>query len=133
VFRLVVKKMLLSKAYLELKKKSYPVFTLFVEKYLEENYPGWYEYLAKSACPICRTLIPDPKQLYYHLTNRSRCVEALEEIVTEIMVEYDRFYKGVCALHYRKHKNQLLAWLSTHGLRKTVELCKESARVKNAT
>jgi hypothetical protein len=133
MFRIIVKKMLLSKAYLELKKKSYPVFTLFVEKFIEEKYPKWYEYLSKSICPLCERGIYDPAQLFRHLILYSRCASALEEIVTETMVEYDRFYKTVCGLYYRKYKNQLLAWLSTYGVRKTAELCKEGARAKNAT
>jgi hypothetical protein len=132
VFRLVVKKMLLSRAYLELRKKSYPVMTLFIEKFIEERYPKWYEYLSKSTCPLCERGIYNPVQLFRHLTLYSRCAEALEEIVTEIMNEYDRFYKGVCGLYYRKYKNQLLAWLSSYGVSRTVQLCKESARNKNA-
>jgi hypothetical protein len=132
MFRIIVKKMLLNREYLEQKRKSYPVFALFVEKFIEERYPKWYEYLGKSVCPICERGIHDPVQLFRHLTLHSRCADALEEIVTEIMNEYDRFYKGLCGLYYRKYKNQLLAWLSTYGVRKTVELCKESTRIRNA-
>jgi len=132
MFRLVIKKMLLSRDYLEQKRKSYPVMTLFIEKYIEESYPGWYSYLSKSACPICRALIPDPIQLYYHLTNRSRCAYALEEIISEIMAEYEQFYKRTCKYYYSNERKQLLAWLFTYGVRKTVELCKAGKRAKNA-
>jgi hypothetical protein len=132
MFRIIVRKMLLSKAYLEQRKKSFPVFAVFVEKYLEENYPGWYEYLSKSACPVCGTLIPVPRQLYFHLTYFTRCSRAVDEIVDEIMNEYDRFYRGVCKRFYHDHKEQLLAWLSSYGVSGTAQLCKESARTKNA-
>jgi hypothetical protein len=124
--------MLLSRAYLEQRKKSYPVFALFVEKFVEERYPKWYEYLSRSICPICERGIHDPVQLFRHLTLYSRCAEALDEIVSEIISEYDRFYKGVCSRFYQKNKNQLLAWLRGYGIRKTIELCKESTRAKNA-
>ena len=127
MIRIIVKRMLLSREYLEQRKKSYPVFTVFVEKFIEEKYPKWYEYLSKSACPICRTLIPDPKQLYYHLTNRSRCAYAFYEIIDEIMNEYDKFYTHICRKQYARNKKQLTEWLEKHGLRKTVELCRESA------
>ena len=132
MFRIIVKKMLLNKEYLEQRKKSYPVFTIFVEKFIEEKYPRWYEYLSRSVCPICERGIYDPVQLFRHLTLYSRCAEALDEIVSEIITEYDRFYKGVCSTYYHDHKKQLLAWLSTYGVRKTAELCKAGKRAKNA-
>jgi hypothetical protein len=132
MFRIIVKKMLLSRAYLEQRKKSYPVFALFVEKFIEERYPKWYEYLSKSTCPLCERGIHDPVQLFRHLTLHSRCADALDEIVNEVMNEYDRFYKGVCSRFYHNHKKQLLAWLKGYGVRKTVELCKENTRAKNA-
>jgi len=132
MFRIIVKRMLLSREYLEQRKKSYPVFAVFVEKYLEENYPKWYEYLSKSACPICGVSVSDPKQLYYHLMNRTRCAVALEEIVDEIMNEYDMFYRRECKYYYSNEKKQLLIWLTTYGVRKTVELCKTGKRTKNA-
>jgi len=132
MFRLVIRKMLLDKEYLEKKGKSYPVFTVFVEKYLEEKYPGWYEHLFKSACPICGALIPDPKQLYYHLTNGSRCAYAFYEIIDEIINEYDKFYTHTCKNHYSNNRKQLMIWLSTYGIRKTIELCKAGKRAKNA-
>jgi uncharacterized membrane-anchored protein YhcB (DUF1043 family) len=127
MFRLVIRKMLLDKEYLEKERKSYPVFAVFVEKYLEEKYPGWYEHLSESACPICHVLIQDAKQLYYHLTNRSRCAYAFYEIIDEIMNEYDKFYTHVCKKQYTHNKKQLTEWLEKYGLRKTVELCRESA------
>jgi hypothetical protein len=133
VFRVIVRKMLLSREYLEQRKKSYPVFTTFVEKFIEERYPKWYEYLFKSTCPLCGRGIHDPVQLFRHLTLYSRCADALDEIVDEIMNEYDRFYKGVCSRFYQKNKNQLLAWLSSYGVSRAVQLCKEGARTKNAT
>jgi hypothetical protein len=133
VFRIIVKKMLLSRAYLEQRKKSYPVFALFVEKFIEERYPRWYEYLSKSTCPLCERGIHDPVQLFRHLTLYSKCAEALDEIVNEIIDEYDRFYKGVCNRFYHNHKKQLMVWLSTYGVRKTAELCKAGKRAKNAT
>jgi len=132
MFRYTIKKMLLSREYLEKRRKGYPVMVLFIEKYLEENYPGWYEYLAKSACPICRTLIPDPKQLYHHLTNLSRCAYALNEIISDIMSMYSQFYRYTCKNHYSNNRKQLVIWLSSYGIRKTVELCKAGKRTKNA-
>jgi len=132
MFRIIVKRMLLSRDYLEQKRKSYPVFAVFVEKYIEENFPRWYEYLAKSACPICRVSISDPVQLYYHLTSKTRCADALDEIVNEIMNEYDRFYRRECKYYYSNEKKQLLIWLTTYGVRKTVELCRAGKRTKDA-
>jgi hypothetical protein len=133
MFKITAKKMLLSREYLEQRRKSYPVFALFVEKYLEERYPKWYEYLSKSACPVCGALIPVPRQLYFHLTHFTRCSQAVDEIAEEIMNEYDRFYKGVCSRFYQKNKNQLLEWLTSYGVSGTAQLCKEGARTKNAT
>jgi hypothetical protein len=132
MLRVVVKKMLLSVEYLRQKRKSYPVFAVFVEKYMEESYPGWYSYLSKSACPVCRTLIPDPVQLYFHLTYFGRCSHAIDEIVEEIIDEYTKLYEHTCRKHYINHRKQLVEWLSTYGVRKTAELCKEGARAKNA-
>jgi len=132
MFRIIVKRMLLSREYLEQRKKSYPVFAVFVEKYIEENFPKWYELLAGSACPICRVSISDPAQLYYHLMNRSRCAVALDEIVDDIMNEYDRFYRRECKYYYSNEKKQLLIWLTTYGVRKTAELCKAGKRTKDA-
>jgi hypothetical protein len=132
MFRIIVKKMLLTRNYLEQRKKSYPVFALFVEKFIEERYPKWYEYLSKSTCPLCERGIHDPVQLFRHLTLHSRCADALDEIVNEIMNEYDRFYKGVCSKFYHNHKKQLLVWLSSYGVSRAVQLCKENTRAKNA-
>jgi len=131
MFRYTIKKILLSKECLEKRRKSYPIMVLFIEKYIEENYPGWYEYLAKSACPICRTLIPDPKQLHHHLTNKTKCAVALDEIVDNIMNEYDRFYRRECKYYYSNYRKQLIIWLSSYGIRKTAELCKKNTRAKN--
>jgi len=133
MFRIVIKKMLLDKKYLEKERKSYPVFTVFVEKYIEERYPRWYEHLSKSACPMCHMLIQDAKQLYYHLTNRSRCAYAFYEIIDEIMNEYDKFYTHTCRKQYARNKKQLIEWLEKYGVSGTIQLCKESARAKNAT
>jgi len=132
MFRIMVKKMLLSRAYLEQKKKSYPVFTLFVEKFIEERYPKWYEYLSRSVCPICERGIHDPVQLFRHLMLHTRCADTLDEIINEIMNEYDKFYKGACGRFYHNHRKQLLVWLSSYGVRKTVSLCRENTRAKNA-
>jgi len=132
MFRIIVKRMLLSKEYLERRKKSYPVFAVFVEKYIEERYPKWYECLSKSICPICERGIYDLVRLTRHLMLSTRCADALDEIVDEVMNEYDRFYKGVCNRFYRNHKKQLLMWLSSHGVSGTIQLCKENTRAKNA-
>jgi len=133
MFRLVVRKMMLSREYLEKKRKSYPVFTVFVEKYLEEKYPRWYDYLSKSACPICGTLIPTPRQLYFHLTYFTRCSHTVDETVDEIIDEYSKFREHTCKKQYINHRKQLIEWLEKHGFRKTVEFCKEGSRAKNAT
>ena len=132
MFRYTIKKILLSKECLEKRRKSYPIMVLFIEKYIEENYPGWYEYLAKSACPICRTLIPDPKQLHHHLTNLTRCAHALNEIISDIMSMYSQFYRYTCKYYYSNYRKQLIIWLSSYGIGKTVELCKKNTRAKNA-
>jgi len=130
MFRIAVKKMLLSRAYLEQRKKSYPVFTVFVEKFIEEKYPKWYEYLSKSACPICGILIPTPRQLYLHLTYFTRCSHAVDEIVEEIIDEYSRLREHTCKKQYINRRKQLIEWIEKHGLRKTVELCREGSRTE---
>ena len=132
MFKLVIKRMLLNKEYLEQRKKSYPVFALFVEKFIEEKYPKWYEHLSMSACPVCGRGIHNYTRLFRHLMLYSKCADILDEIVNEIMVKYDEFYKGVCSRFYRNHKKQLLMWLSFHGVSGTIQLCKENTRAKNA-
>jgi hypothetical protein len=125
--RVVIRKALLDRKYLERKKKSFPVMAVFIEKYLEERYPKWYEYLSKSACPVCGTLIPTPRQLYFHLTYFTRCSQAVDEIVEEIIDEYSKFHEHTCKKQYINHRKQLIEWLEKHGLRKTVQLCREGA------
>jgi hypothetical protein len=133
MFRHTIKKMLLSREYLEKRRKSYPVMAVFIEKYLEERYPGWYEYLAKSACPICGTLIPAPRQLCFHLTYFTRCSQTIDEIVEEIIDEYSKFYEHTCKKQYINYRKQLIEWLEKYGVSGTIQLCKENTRAKNAT
>jgi len=128
MFRLVVERMLLSERYFEEKRKSYPVFTKFVEVYLRDRYRDWHTLIKSNVCPFCAMRLDTPVQLYAHLTNATRCGIKLRNLIDSLLRLFSEVKDGSCKRLYISSRNDLLWLLEVYGVEKTIEYC----RNKNA-
>jgi hypothetical protein len=126
-----VKWLLLGLDRINIAKQRYPYFGRFVEKYISEKHPQWFNSVKNCECYFCGQKFNDSYALKLHLS-RTKCATAFEEMVRYIISEWDKFRVACGRLRYRKSKNVkqvLLQMLDNSNTRldDVYRFCKENS------